>query len=42
MKCKECMADAPYNYCCKCECGQHSFCMNCDSKSKGDKCPNES
>ena len=27
--CKECMEGAPYNYCCKIECGQHEFCRGC-------------
>ena len=27
--CKECMEGAPYNYCCKIECGQHEFCRDC-------------
>lgn len=27
--CKECMEGAPYNYCCKIECGQYEFCRGC-------------
>ena len=32
-KCKECMKDAPYSYCCKYECGQHEFCRGCKAES---------
>lgn len=28
-KCKECMKDAPYKFCCKLECGEHEFCKLC-------------
>lgn len=28
-KCKECMKDAPYKFCCKLECGEHEFCKQC-------------
>ena len=41
MKCDECMHDAPYSYCCKCECGQHEFCSGCIADSKGSTCLNE-
>lgn len=27
--CKECMKGAPYDCCCKIECGQHEFCRVC-------------
>lgn len=27
--CKECMEGAPYDCCCKIECGQHEFCRGC-------------
>ena len=27
--CEECMKDAPYEYCCKFECGEHEFCREC-------------
>lgn len=27
--CEECMKDAPYEYCCKLECGEHEFCRRC-------------
>lgn len=27
--CKECMKYAPYEYCCKFECGEHEFCRGC-------------
>ena len=27
--CKECMEGAPYDCCCKIECGQHEFCRSC-------------
>lgn len=27
--CEECMKDAPYDYCCKFECGEHEFCRGC-------------
>lgn len=41
MKCDECMSDAPFNYCCKCECGEHEFCRGCEVKSRGTKCPKD-
>lgn len=31
-KCKNCMKDAPYRFCCKFECGQHEFCNLCKKK----------
>ncbi len=39
--CNDCMSDAPYTYCCKCECGQHEFCRDCTAKCKGvtNSCP---
>lgn len=27
--CEECMKDAPHDYCCKLECGEHEFCRGC-------------
>ena len=27
--CKECMKNAPYQYCCKDECMEHEFCRGC-------------
>lgn len=27
--CEECMKDAPHDYCCKIECGEHEFCKGC-------------
>lgn len=41
MTCEECMKDAPHDYCCKHECGEHEFCSGCDAESRGTKCPNE-
>ena len=32
--CKACMFDAPHEYCCKIECGEHDFCRHCTSKAK--------
>ena len=32
--CEECMKDAPYDYCCKLECGEHEFCRGCKSKAR--------
>lgn len=32
-QCKDCMNDAPYNYCCRMECGQHEFCRGCDCEA---------
>ena len=29
VSCEECMKDAPYEYCCKLECGEHEFCRRC-------------
>lgn len=42
-ECKECMYDAPHNYCCKLECGEHEFCKNCKaiSRDSTNKCPYE-
>ena len=34
--CENCMKDAPHQYCCKLECGEHEFCRGCfimDNKS---------
>ena len=42
MSCEECMSDAPHDYCCKCECGEHEFCRECEAESRGNKCPKES
>lgn len=28
-QCKKCMEGAPYNFCCKYECGEHEFCRGC-------------
>lgn len=30
VSCKECMGNAPYNYCCQDECGEHEFCRGCE------------
>lgn len=30
VSCKECMGNAPYNYCCRDECGEHEFCRGCE------------
>ena len=27
--CIDCMAGAPYSFCCLMECGQHEFCIGC-------------
>ena len=27
--CDECMKDAPHDYCCELECGEHEFCRGC-------------
>ena len=27
--CEECMKDAPHDYCCELECGEHEFCRGC-------------
>lgn len=39
--CKKCMGDAPYLFCCKIECGEHSFCRGCiylsDSRYRDNK-----
>lgn len=40
MKCCECMSDAPYDFCCKTECGEHEFCRGCKASSRGGECPN--
>lgn len=39
VKCKICMHDAPYTFCCKVECNEHEFCNDCTATSKGSKCP---
>ena len=41
MKCNECMKDAPYDFCCKVECGEHEFCRGCEVSSRGGECPND-
>ena len=41
MVCKECMYDAPYQWCCKIECGEHEFCKDCNAFSRGITCPNK-
>ena len=28
--CKICMKDAPYEFCCRDECGEHEFCKGCN------------
>lgn len=38
--CQDCMEDAPYQFCCKIECGEHEFCRDCNAKSRGGQCPN--
>ena len=35
-ECKECMKDAPHDYCCKLECGEHEFCKGCESRASLD------
>ena len=32
-KCKECIVNAPYRFCCKKECGEHEFCRRCEVRS---------
>ena len=32
--CNKCMQNAPFDYCCKLECGEHYFCENCNSSAK--------
>lgn len=34
-KCKECMYDAPYKWCCKEVCGEIEFCRDCEVKCRG-------
>lgn len=42
IKCGDCMRGAPYPaWCCKLECGKRQRCKNCESKARGDHCPNE-
>lgn len=33
-KCRVCMHDAPYKWCCKTVCGESEFCNGCSAKSK--------
>lgn len=33
-KCKECMYDAPYRWCCKEVCMEQEACRNCEAKCK--------
>ena len=40
-ECAKCMADAPFDWCCKTECGQHEFCRGCQSDARGNSCPLE-
>ena len=37
--CDECMHDAPFQWCCKQECGEHAFCKGCTAISRGGTCP---
>lgn len=37
--CKECMHDAPHEYCCKIECREHEFCKGCESMTSLDGYP---
>ena len=32
--CNNCMQGAPFDYCCKIECGEHYYCENCDFMAK--------
>ena len=34
--CEKCMEDAPHDYCCKLECGEHEFCKGCESRASLD------
>ena len=34
--CKECMSDAPHEYCCKIECREFEFCKGCESRASLD------
>lgn len=36
--CEECMKDAPYEYCCKFECGEHEFCRGCQKAGYEKRC----
>lgn len=36
--CDECMYDAPFQWCCKQECGQHTFCEGCMAISQKGTC----
>ena len=36
--CNECMYDAPFQWCCKQECGQHTFCEGCVAISQKGTC----
>ena len=42
-KCKTCMHDAPYKWCCKMVCGESEFCRDCTAESRmvTNKCPYE-
>ena len=31
LRCKNCMNDAPYEWCCKHHCGQYDFCEICEA-----------
>ena len=33
-KCKDCMWDAPYPWCCKTECHEHEYCNECKAESQ--------
>ena len=35
MKCKECMYDAPHEWCCKEVCMEIEACRSCEAKCKG-------
>lgn len=33
-RCDSCMYDAPYEYCCKNQCGGYTWCKDCEAESR--------
>ena len=36
-RCNVCMKDAPYEYCCKNQCGKFTFCESCNAECRTSK-----
>lgn len=36
LRCKNCMNDAPYEFCCKHHCGERDYCEDCEAECRND------